>query len=102
MPFTLEPSVVFETVFLLCYYSRSCISSSQILGVKPFSEKSIQASLCMTCIINSLHDASKPLAKDILRLCLDLPTQQKASYLEGIQNVLSYSLLIGFSRFLSA
>ena len=74
--------MVFETVFLLCHYSRSCISSSQILGVKPFSEKSIQVSLCITCIINSLHNASKPLAKDILRLCPDIPIQQKAGYLE--------------------
>ena len=30
--FAQEPSVVLQTVILLCHYSRSSISSSQILG----------------------------------------------------------------------
>ena len=32
VPFVREPSVVLETVLLLCHYSRSSISSSQISG----------------------------------------------------------------------
>ena len=44
---------------------------------QPFPEITIQGSLYLICTINRLYDANKPLAKDILRLCPDLPIQQK-------------------------
>ena len=61
-----EPSLVFETVVLLCRYSRSSISSSQILGGDLFLKK-LSKHLCIWSDkwINRLHDANKPFAKDI-------------------------------------
>ena len=64
LPSAQEPSVVFETVLLLCPYSRSFN-----FGWQTFFEKTIQASLYLICIINRLHDANEPLVKDISRLC---------------------------------
>ena len=64
MPSMQEPSVVFETVLLLCHYSRSSISSSQILGSNFFLKKTIQVSLYLICVINRLHDANELLMKD--------------------------------------
>ena len=64
LPSAQEPSVVFETVLLLCHYSRSFN-----FGWHTFFEKTIQASLYLICIINKLHDANEPLVKDISRLC---------------------------------
>ena len=69
-PSAQESSVVFETA-LLCRYSRSSTSSSQILGSDLFYR-----------IINRLHDANEPFVKDIFRLCPDLPIQKKPCYLE--------------------
>ena len=76
VPFVREPSVVLETVLLLCHYSRSSISSSQNFRRQPFPEITIQGSLYLICTIYRLYDVNKPLAKDILRLCPDLhPTE---------------------------
>ena len=61
-----EPSLVFETVVLLCRYSRSSISSSQILGGNLFLKKlSKHLRIWSDKWINRLHDANKPFAKDI-------------------------------------
>ena len=76
-PCAREPSVVFGTVLLLYRYSRSSISSSQMLGGDLFLKKMIQESLHLICIINRLHDANEPLAKDKFRLCTDLPIQKR-------------------------
>ena len=82
MPSVQEPSVVFETAVLLCCYSPCSIFLFTNFGRRPFSEKVIQASLHLICIINRLHNANEPLAKDIFRLCPDLPIQKKPGYLE--------------------
>ena len=60
MPSVQEHAIVFETVLLLCLYSWSSISSSQVLGANFFLKKlhCIQASLYLICIINRLHDAN--------------------------------------------
>ena len=47
-------------------------------GRRPFSEKTIQASLCLICIINRLQGVNEPLAKDtFFRLRPDLPIHFK-------------------------
>ena len=67
---------------------------------RPFSENVIQASLHLIRIINRLHDANEPLAKDIFRLCPDLPIQKKPGYLEfckmGIFVLFDYAVSISF------
>ena len=76
-PSARKPSVVFETAL-----SSSLLLSSIFhflftnFGWRPFSEKVIQASLHLIRIINRLHDANEPLAKDIFRLCPDLPSKK--------------------------
>ena len=54
-------------------------------GRRPFSEKVIQASLHLIRIINRLHDADEPLAKDIFRLCPDLPIQKTLVTLNSVK-----------------
>ena len=51
-------------------------------GGRPFSEKIIQTSPHLICIINRLHNANQPLAKDIFRLCPDIPIQKNPVYPE--------------------
>ena len=48
------------------------------MGNNLFSGKTIQTSLYLICIINWLQSANEPLAKDVLRLCPDLPIHYKS------------------------
>ena len=52
--------------------------------VATFFWKTYQASLYLIFITDRLHDANEPLAKGMLslRLCPDLPIQQKPGYLD--------------------
>ena len=54
-PSVREPSVVFETALLLCCYSQSSISSSQIFGGSLFLKKFTEASLHLIHICEILN-----------------------------------------------
>lgn len=95
----LKPSVVFETVLVLCWFSWSSISFLQILGSDLIWKKTIQGSMLLICIMNRLHKWATFERKQnkhskeqdgrgiSLRLCLhvDLPKKQKHGYLEFCQ-----------------
>ena len=78
---------VLNSVLVLCCFSQSSISSSQLLRWQPFLAKTIQGSLHLICIINRLHEWATSKRKEnkcrneqdgggILKLCPDLLSQQ--------------------------
>ena len=83
-PSAREPSVVFETVLIFLVIILDLPFPLQMFWVATFFWKTYQASLYLIFITNRFHDANKPLAKDMLslRLCTDLPIQQKPGYLD--------------------
>ena len=95
MPFRILGRNFFYSSCALCAgtfcSAWNCTSSLSLFSIlyffftnfrrRPFPEITIQGSLYLICTINRLYDANEPLAKDILRLCPDLPIQQKPGYL---------------------
>ena len=76
---TLSSYALRARAFYIVWNCNSSLSLFLILhflftnfGRQPFSKETIHPSLYLICIINRLHDANEPLAKDILRLCPDL------------------------------